>query len=65
MNGFIIASGVYVPDLTEEARSAGSAVGKVQVDMGGTACKVPLAAEYIQKVEDRGKTGQKRKIARC
>jgi hypothetical protein len=65
MNGFLIAAGSYVPDLTDTARKAGSAVGKVNVDMGGTACKVPGIVEYIQKVEDRGRIGQKRKIARC
>jgi len=65
MNGFIIALGSFVPELTKKATAAGSAVGKVSVDMGGTACKVPLAAEYIEKVKDRGNLGKKKKIARC
>ncbi len=26
-------------------------IGKVQVDVGNTACKVPLATEYIKKIE--------------
>jgi hypothetical protein len=65
MNGFVIAAGSYVPDVTREATQVGAEIGKVHVDMGGTACKVPLATEYIKKVEDRGKLGQKRKIARC
>jgi hypothetical protein len=33
--------------------------------MGGTACKVPYAPEYIEKVEKKGTVGKKRKIARC
>jgi len=33
--------------------------------MGGTACKVPLATDYIQKVIDRGSHGKKKKVARC
>jgi hypothetical protein len=35
------------------------------VDMGGTACKVPYAPEYIQKVQKRGAIGKKRKTAKC
>jgi len=33
--------------------------------MGDTACKVPDAVPYIQKVEKRGTIGKKRKAARC
>jgi hypothetical protein len=65
MNGFVIAVGSYVAGLKESAESVAAAIGKVSVDMGGTACKVPLATDYIQKVADRGKTGQKKKMARC
>jgi hypothetical protein len=41
------------------------ASGLVEVDMGNTACKVPFAPDYIQKVKDRGTIGKKRKSARC
>jgi hypothetical protein len=37
----------------------------VSVNMGDTACKVPFAPDYIQKVWDLGKLGQKRKQVRC
>jgi len=50
MNGFIIAVGSYVPSLTDEAVEVARKIGKVHVDMGETACKVPLAEEYIKKV---------------
>ena len=40
-------------------------IGKVHVEMGGTACKVPLATAYIDKVESKGRVGKKRKGARC
>jgi hypothetical protein len=33
--------------------------------MGGTACKVPDALEYIARVEQRGTQGKKRKSAFC
>lgn len=65
MNGFIIAVGSYVPDLTKEAKKVATQVGKVSVFMGNTSCKVPLASDYIQKVEDVGKIGKKRKTAIC
>ncbi|NNE27698.1 MAG: DNA alkylation repair protein [Saprospiraceae bacterium] len=65
MNGFIIAVGSYLPELHDKALSAASAVGKVHVDVGGTACKVPLATEYIKKIKDKGRLGKKRKMARC
>lgn len=65
MNGFVISTGSYVKALTDKAIRIGENIGKVNVDMGGTACKVPLATQYIQKVIDRGNLGKKRKIARC
>jgi len=40
-------------------------IGKVSVDVGGTACKVPIANDHIDKVIARGRIGVKRKTARC
>lgn len=65
MNGFVIAVGGAIKELTKKASKVGESIGKVSVDMGGTACKVPLATEYIQKIIDRGSHGKKRKTARC
>jgi 3-methyladenine DNA glycosylase AlkD len=65
MNGFIISVGSYVKPLLEQAKAAARKIGAVEVDMGETACKIPLATEYIQKVETAGRTGQKRKTIRC
>lgn len=65
MNGFVIAAGSYVHDLTERAIEIGEEIGKVDVDVGGTACKVPFSPEYIKKVKSKGRIGKKRKIARC
>lgn len=65
INGFVIAVGSYVAELTQEALTVGEQIGKVEVDMGNTACKVPSAPEYIQKVVDMGRVGKKRKTARC
>ncbi|OJJ14318.1 DNA alkylation repair protein [marine bacterium AO1-C] len=65
MNGFVIAIGTYIPALTDKAQEVAAKIGKVKVNMGGTACKVPLATEYITKVIDKGRVGKKRKTARC
>ncbi len=65
MNGFVIAVGSYVRGLTELALKTAAKIGPVSVDMGGTACKVPYAPEYIQKVQKRGTIGKKRKTAKC
>lgn len=61
MNGFVIAVGAYVKPLLKQAKSTAEAIGKVEVDMGGTACKVPLATQYIAKIVDAGRVGKKRK----
>lgn len=65
MNGFVIAVGSYIADLTEMASKIAIKIGKVDVYMGKTSCKVPLASDYIEKVKSKGKIGQKRKMARC
>ncbi|MEQ1821087.1 MAG: DNA alkylation repair protein [Fimbriimonadaceae bacterium] len=65
MNGFVIALGSYVSELTNAALSAGEQIGTVTVDMGKTDCKVPFSPDYIQKVADKGRVGKKRKSCRC
>jgi 3-methyladenine DNA glycosylase AlkD len=65
MNSFVIAVGSYVKALTDLALRTAAKIGQVSVDMGNTACKVPLATEYIQKVQKRGTIGKKRKTVKC
>ncbi len=65
MNGFVISVGAYVADLNEEAKEVAEYIGKVQVDVGNTTCKVPLATDYIKKVEDKNRVGMKRKTCIC
>ncbi|MEJ8757184.1 DNA alkylation repair protein [Pontibacter sp. H259] len=65
MNGFVIAVGCYVPALTEKAKAAARKIGKVSVNMGDTTCKTPDAYAYIEKVEQAGRIGKKKKMARC
>lgn len=65
LNGFVIALGSYVSELTDEALRAGEEIGTVKVFMGKTDCKVPFAPDYIRSVADKGRIGKKRKSARC
>jgi 3-methyladenine DNA glycosylase AlkD len=65
MNGFVIAVGSYVKPLLKKAKAAAKQIGAVSVDMGDTACNVPLATACIEKVEAAGRVGKKRKTIRC
>jgi hypothetical protein len=63
MNGFVIAVGAHVKPLLQQAKDAARLIGTVSVDMGDTACVVPLASAYIAKSESAGRVGQKRKAS--
>jgi 3-methyladenine DNA glycosylase AlkD len=65
MNSFVISVGIYVRPLRAEALDAAAKMGTVAVEVGDTACKVPIAAEYIAKAEAAGKVGKKLKTIRC
>lgn len=65
MNGFVIAVGAYVVPLYDEALKVAEAIGKVGVNVGQTACKVPLASEYMSKIERMDRIGKKRKTCIC
>ena len=65
MNGFVISVGSYVLPLMQRAKATARSLGKVEVDMHGTSCKVPLATEYIEKMEKSGRAGKKRKTIKC
>ena len=65
MNAFVIATGTYVAPLAEEALALARRMGRVEVDMGETACQVPVAAEYIVKSRRGAAVAAKRKTVRC
>lgn len=65
MNSFVISIGSYIKELTPKALEVSEKIGKIEVHLASTACKVPLAKEYIQKVIDSGKAGKKRSSCRC
>lgn len=65
MNGFVIGVGAYIKELTKDAIEIAKKIGDVYVDMKGTACKVPSAADYIKKMEEKGYIGKKKKTVKC
>jgi len=65
MISYVIAVGCGVVPLVPRAKAIAQALGKVEVDMGDTSCKIPVAADSIAKVEGMGRTGKKRKTAMC
>jgi 3-methyladenine DNA glycosylase AlkD len=65
MNSFVIAVGSYVLPLGDRAKATARKIGNVSVDVGDTACKVPVALEYITKAEAAGKAGKKKQTIRC
>lgn len=65
MNMFVIVVGSYVRPLHKEAVQVAGAIGKVQVHMGQTACKVPDAVSYIEKTVAAGKLGTRKKTCIC
>jgi 3-methyladenine DNA glycosylase AlkD len=65
MNAFVIAVGGYVQPLIEEAKKTGKTIGKVKVNMGDTACKVPEVVPHIEKMESAGRIGKKKKTVFC
>jgi len=65
MNMFVIGLAAYVKPLSDLATKAADKIGRVGVDVGNTACKVPYAPDYIKKIKERGAIGKKRKSAKC
>lgn len=65
MNGFVIACGTYIAALGEKAIATARRIGKVEADMGETACKIPDAESYILKSRRGAPVAPKRKTLRC
>ncbi|MED4531726.1 DNA alkylation repair protein [Metabacillus fastidiosus] len=65
MNSFVISVGGYILPLSEKAKITAEQIGKVHVEFGTTACKVPLAIDYIKKMEAKDRLGVKRKTCIC
>ncbi|MDI1251030.1 MAG: DNA alkylation repair protein [Lacunisphaera sp.] len=65
MNNFVIMVGTYVAPLGVQAIATARKLGRVEVDMGDTACQVPDAESYILKSRRGASVAPKRKTMRC
>lgn len=65
MNNHLIVLGSQVQELHREALVVAAKLGTVDVEMGGTACAVPDAADYIRKSVSKNGFGKKKKTAKC
>lgn len=65
MNNFIISVGGYIQSLSDTAVATAKKIGPLEVSMGNTACKVPFAPDYIEKMKARGSLGKKKKTVKC
>ncbi|MDR3679972.1 MAG: DNA alkylation repair protein [Flavipsychrobacter sp.] len=65
MNGFVIAIGVYVKELTQEVIDTALKISATSVQPNGTASKLPDAIVYIKKAIDKGQIGKKKKTLKC
>ena len=65
MNSFLIMVGSQIEELHGKALEIARKVGKVEVEMGGTACSVPDAEAYIAKTVEKSGFGKKKKTAKC
>ncbi len=65
MNLFVIMCGTYLAALGDQAIATARKLGRVEVDMGDTECKVPDAESYIVKSRRGAPVAPKRKTMRC
>ena len=65
MNNFVISVGAYVKPLLKQAKQAAKQLGNVSVDVGETACKIPVATDYLAKIEKMGRVGKKKATCKC
>jgi hypothetical protein len=57
--------GCYVLPLTGVCREAGARLGPLTNEDKRNNCKIPYVPDYIDKVEQRGNLGKKRKTVKC
>ena len=65
MNSFVICVGTYVGPLAEKALEAARKIGVLNIDMGDTSCKVPVAESYILTSRRGQAVAPKRKTCKC
>lgn len=62
---FLIALGASEESFTEICMKAAKNIGKVEVFMGKTACKVPEVVHYLEKIKSMNRIGKKKRTVKC
>lgn len=65
MNNFILALGASESIFTDLCTKAATKIGKVDVYVGKTACKVPEVVPYLEKIKSMGRIGKKKRTVKC
>ncbi len=65
MNNFVISCGTYVAPLGAKAIATARKLGRIEVDVGDTDCRIPDAESYIMKSRRGAPIAPKRKTVRC
>ena len=65
MNGYVISAGGSIPELTKFCKETSDKIGKVEVFMGDTACKIPVIKPSIEKMEGKNRISKKKEKAKC
>ncbi len=65
MNYFVIACGTYSAPLATQAIATARKLGRIEVDVGDTDCKIPEAEAYIMKSRRGAPIAPKRQTVRC
>jgi 3-methyladenine DNA glycosylase AlkD len=65
MNSFVISCGTYIAALGDKAIATARRLGKVEIDVGETACEIPDAESSILKARRGAVVAPKRKTVRC
>lgn len=65
MNNFLLALGGSEASFTLTCKNAAEKIGKVEVFMGKTSCRVPEVVPYLEKMEGMGRIGKRKRTVKC
>ncbi|MFA7274381.1 MAG: DNA alkylation repair protein [Crocinitomicaceae bacterium] len=65
MNGFLIALGSLSLNYCLQCQEMAQRIGKVEVNLGNTSCKVPNAVDYLEKIKTMNQLGKRKKTVKC
>lgn len=65
MNNFVLTVGIQLAECSDYCIEVAKSYGKLKIDFGNTACKVPDVAVGIEKAKMQNRIGKIKKQARC